>query len=107
VEKIDALSVMLSQTLGASATGSDGVMTEPQIKLSASQRDAIFRSAKAPTVDDVSSANQSRWLRPIIVTLGAAALVTLSFVALDNINGGSPSVAQLPDVSFPELSDDK
>ena len=81
VESIDSLSVMLSQTLGSSVMEVGGA--KPQIKLSARQRDAIFRSAKAPTVNDVSSANQSRWLRPVLVTLGAAALVTFSFMLLD------------------------
>ncbi len=105
VESIDSLSVMLSQTLGFSVMEVGGA--EPQIKLSARQRDAIFRSAKAPTVNDVSSANQSRWLRPVLVTLGAAALVTFSFMLLDNVDSNEPSVAQLPGVSFSELSENE
>jgi len=80
---------------------------DPQIKLSASQRDAIFRSAKAPTVDDVSSAHQSRWLRPMIVTLSAAALVTLSFMILNNVDTNEPSIVNLAEPSFSELPKDK
>ncbi len=106
VESIDDLGVMLTQVLSATSTGAESE-AEPQIKLSAAQRDAIFRSAKAPTVNDVSSANQSRWLRPVVVTLGAVALVTFSFIMLDNIDGDEPSIAALPDTSFSELSEDE
>lgn len=106
VEGIDALGVMLTQALSTTSAGAESE-AEPQIKLSAAQREAIFRSAKTPTVDDVSSANQSRWLRPVVVTLGAAALVTFSFMMLDNIAVDDPSVAALPDASFSELSEDQ
>ena len=105
VESIDSLAVMLTQAL-STPIAAEG-FNEPQIKLRASQRDAIFRSAKAPTVDDVSSANQSRWLRPMIVTLGAAALVTLSLMILNNVDTDEVGVASLPDASFSNLSEDK
>lgn len=98
VKKIDALGVMLTQTLnpGKAETGN--------LKLSPSQRDAIFRSAKAPKASDVSSTNQSVWLRPVIVTLAAAAVVTISFMVLNNIDSNKES---MPEVSFSNLPDDK
>ena len=46
VVSIDALGVMLAQTLDKG---------DENLKLSPSQRDAVFRSARAPTADDVSS----------------------------------------------------
>ena len=106
VENIDSLGVMLTQVLNEPVMSTDGVK-EPQIKLRASQRDAIFRSAKAPTVDDVSSAHQSRWLRPVVVTLSAAALVTLSFMILNNVDSDDPSATKFSEVSFSELSKDE
>lgn len=98
VENIDALGIMLSQTL------SKGNAETSNLKLSPSQRDAIFRSAKAPTASDVGSAHQSAWLRPVIVTLAAAAVVTISFMVMNNIESGKES---LPEVSFSKLSEDK
>ncbi len=98
VNKIDALGVMLTQTLNA------GKEESHHLKLSPKQRDAIFRSAKAPKATDVSSAQQSAWLRPVIVTLAAAAVVTISFVALNNIDSGKE---RIQDVSNYEFSDDK
>jgi len=106
VENIDSLGVMLTQALNEPTVVVNGVK-DPQIKLRASQRDAIFRSAKAPTVDDVSSAHQSRWLRPMIVTLSAAALVTLSFMILNNVDTNEPSIVNLAEPSFSELPKDK
>lgn len=97
VEGIDALGVMLAQTLDKG---------DENLKLSPSQRDAVFRSAKAPTADDVSSTHQSAWLRPVLVTLGAAALVTVSFMVLNNVDSDEDLVAGMPEVSFGELSDD-
>ncbi|MGJ8656113.1 MAG: VWA domain-containing protein [Akkermansiaceae bacterium] len=99
VASIDSLGVMLSNTLNSGAGDS--------LKLSASQRDAIFRSAKAPTADDVSSAHQSAWLRPVLVTLGAAALVTISFMVLDNVDSSEDMLTRMPEVSFSELTEDK
>jgi hypothetical protein len=98
VNKIDALGVMLTQTLDT------GKNEEINLKLSPSQRDAIFRSAKAPTVNDVSSTYQSAWLRPVLVTLAAAAVVTISFMVLDNVDSDKE---RMPEVSFSGLSDDE
>lgn len=98
VKGIDALGVMLTQTL------SEGTSEDLNLKLSPSQRDAIFRSAKAPTVADVSSTHQSAWLRPVLVTLAAAAVVTISFMVMNNVDTGD---GRLPDVSYSGLSDDK
>jgi len=106
VEGIDSLGIMLSQTLSGSSVTAVGAK-DPQIKLRASQRDAIFRSAKAPTVDDVRSANQSRWFRPMIVTLSAAALVTVSLMILNNVDSNEPNIVSLPDASSSILSEDK
>ncbi|MFT6793388.1 MAG: hypothetical protein ACJAR1_001384 [Rubritalea sp.] len=104
VAGIDALGIMLTQTLEArGARGAEDI----NLKLSPGQRDAIFRSAKAPTVNDVSSTHQSKWLRPMLVTLGAAAVVTISFMVLDNIDSGEEKVTTLAGVSITDLSDDK
>ena len=96
VEDIDALGAMLTQTLN-----------EEHLKLSPSQRDAIFRSAKAPTADDVESTHQSAWLRPMLVTLGAAALVTFSFIVMDNIVSDDSGRGAAAELTFTGISDDK
>ena len=98
VNRIDALSVMLTQTLNL------GNAETTNLKLSPSQRDAIFRSAKAPTAKDVCSAHQSAWLRPVLVTLAAAAVVTISFIVLYNVESDKET---LTGASFSELTDDK
>jgi hypothetical protein len=97
VNKIDALSVMLTQTLN------EGNAETTNFKLSPSQRDAIFRSAKAPMAKDVSSAHQSAWLRPVIVTLALAAVVTISFMVLYNVESEKET---LTEKSFDELTED-
>jgi hypothetical protein len=95
VEGIDALGVMLTQTLHL------GGAEEINLKLSPSHRDAIFRSAKAPTADDVSSTHQSAWLRPMLVTLGAAAVVTLSLMVLNNVDSGEERTAEVSSTALP------
>ena len=102
VDKIDALGVKLTQTLGATK----GKAEDLGLKLSPSQRDAIFRSAKAPTANDVSSTHQSAWLRPMLVTLGAAAVVTISFVVMNNLDSGKGITNTMAEVTFSELSED-
>lgn len=101
VESIDALGIKLTQALGS------GGAEDLKLKLSPRQRDAIFRSAKAPTADDVESTRQSTWIRPVIVILSAAALVTFSFLALYNMDSDENAVARMPEVSFSEYSDDE
>jgi hypothetical protein len=101
VEGIDALGAMLTQTLEA------GGAEDISLKLSPSQRDAIFRSAKAPTANDVVSTHQSAWLRPMLVTLGAAAVVTISFMVMNNVDGGKEKMTVMSEVSFSDLSNDK
>jgi len=98
IEGIDSLGVMLTQTLGGHTENAQDL----GLMLSATQRDAIFRSAKAPTVADVSSMHQSRWLRPVLVTLGAAAVVTLSFMILYNVDSDKEIYAT---TTFSELSE--
>lgn len=100
VKEIDALGVMLTQTL---QVGANENMT---LKLSPSQRDAIFRSAKAPTVADVGSTHQSAWKRVTVVTLAAAAVVTFSFLMLDRIDGGDVDSGAMAGVSFSDLPED-
>ena len=101
VESIDSLSVMLTQTLAPKAA-----VENDYYKLSASHRDAIYRSAKAPTANDVSSTKQSAWFRPVAAIMGAAAIVTISFIALDNVDSNEDVVANTPEVSFSGLSED-
>ncbi len=101
VQSIDALGVILTQTLDK------GNSEDLKLKLSPGQRDAIFRSSKAPTVEDVESTHQSAWLRPVIVTLGAAALVTMSFIALYHVDSDEDKIAGFPEVSYSGLSDDE
>lgn len=99
VEGIDSLGIILANTL--SSGGAE------RFKLKASQRDSIFRSAKAPTADDVSSTHQSAWRRPVLVILGAAALVTISFLVLDNVDSNEDVLPNMAEVSFPDLPEDE
>ncbi len=101
VREIDALGVMLTQTLQV------GAKENMTLKLSASQRDAIFRSAKAPTAADVGSTHQSAWIRPTVVTLAAAAVVTFSFFLLNHIDGDGAEPGSVAGVSFSDLPEDR
>ena len=103
VESLDALGVMLTQDL--SRAGSEDRDTI-KLRLSPSQRDAIFRSAKVATAADVSSSQQSAWLRPVLVILGAAALVSISFIVLDNVDSNEDDLDLMPRVSFSDMDEE-
>ena len=103
VESLDALGVMLTQDLGVAGSEDKNKF---KLKLSPSQRDAIFRSAKVPTAADVRSTQQSAWLRPMLVTLGAAALVTVSFMVLDSVDSNEDDLERMPEVSFSDMSEE-
>ena len=93
VESIDSLSNMLTEGL----QGSD------KLRLSPSQRSAIFQSAKTPTASDVESTYKKQWLRPVLVTLGAAAAVTIAVVTLQNMDAGKSNATA--GLKFDDISD--
>lgn len=77
VNEIDALGLSLAEAFGSTDT----------LKLSPTQRATVYQSGRIPTSDDVVSIHKKQWLRPVIVTLGAAAVITLSFAWLNNMAG--------------------
>lgn len=77
VASIDSLSVLLAS----------GLNNPESVKLSPDQRAAIFQSGRAPKATDVESTYKKNWVRPFVVTLGAAATVALGFVWLNNMSG--------------------
>lgn len=85
IEEIDSFGLALSAALG----------NNDAIKLSPSQRSTIFQSGRTPTSEDIISIHKKQWLRPVIVTLGAAAVLTLSFVWLNNMAGREDLGGQL------------
>ena len=84
VESIDTLSNLLSE----------GLNSGDSLKLSPSQRSAIFQSAKTPTAADVESTYKKQWLRPVLVSLGAAAAVTIAVVTLQNMDAGKENMVK-------------
>jgi len=78
VDKIDSLGLTLTQAFGRDA----------EVKLSSKQRSTIYQSGRNPSPENVISMHKKQWVRPVVVSLSAAAVVALSFTALYNTDGG-------------------
>lgn len=65
---------------------------DPSLRLSPEQRLAIHRAGRRPQADKIVSLQQSRWKRPVMVSLAAAAAVTISLMILQNTQVGEREV---------------
>jgi len=77
VDQIDSLGIALTKAFGK----------DDEVKLSAEQRSSIFQSGRKPSNDNVVSLHKKQWLRPVVVTLGAAAALAVTFTVLNNMAG--------------------
>ncbi len=93
VDQIDNLGLALTKAFGK----------EDEIKLSSKQRAAIFQSGRNPTNADVISIHKKQWLRPVVVTLGAAAALAVTFTVLNNMAGRDDLPSQ---VNFQKIEKD-
>lgn len=65
---------------------------ESGMRLSPDQRLAIHRAGRLPQVDKIVSLHTSRWKRPAMISLAAAAAVAISLIILQNTEVGQRSV---------------
>lgn len=93
VDQIDSLGIALTKAFG----------NEEEVKLSAKQRAAIFQSGKTPSNENVVSMHKKQWLRPVIVTMGAAAALAITFTVLNNMAGRDDLPSQ---ISFQKIQKD-
>ncbi len=87
VDSIEEISQLLSAGLGA----------ETALKLKPKQRAKVYQSGKISTLAEVPSGQKKQWLRPFVVIAGAAAVVTLSFMVMNSIDGGNSHAGSFAD----------